>query len=1169
MADFTIEELGKPTGSFSTGSIFDTAKVQKREEDNWIKQSESSFAEKYDAFNKQAAKVNTVAKVANFAYEELYVANNTPEDINFNIDDESTMFAMEQNGVPISKFADIRQSKSQAEMDIRLAWAMVDSDTDKEIEETLTDNQRIGASVTGAVADIDVLAGVGIGALYSKATSLMKIASMEGAVEAGLATLHYATDEDYSVSDGLADFALGTMLAVGGTKLMRDLSKDIEFGNIHKDEAIGDIISDSYKVNRANFFVKQKGIEDEVKIAETATKRRSEFFVKQDEIVKQAEIEKVAKTVEDLNFEIDASKQIVTKTEDRITFLRNRLSNGRKYSKGYARKMRKELDLKAKELDDNRKILSDFEGRLSVSLDGTVTTRIDNINRMLEDMVEPIVRDIRADIDLFKIHVKDLKGNTVREVEDFKADTADMLNVIKTSNPKEYKAINSMIDNIKHGRTPLSLHNISNKKKAAIMALLGTTGAFAGEDTNAEEIMIGFVTLVAIATFSPNIMSALKNNSIKQLVTKYSNKVAVGATKIGLEDSQQGRSFAKARKDLADVAHTRFTSTVAPFQKYSKESADFIEKLLFSYKNGGGAEVDKTMWNHSAIDAYNTAETNAYKLWRTENKLGDTWFLDAKSKVKFRKEVTRAMENRDLDMSDAMKDMIKANDELLEQTYARAKEYGVFGFEKITYTKGKVPRLWHGAKMNDLLNNISAEDVVKIRDSIALAISKTSGKVEDAVQKADKFISGWKKGGDNAINSRTADIYSSLIKQDILPEGMTLDEFANKMNVTKDKSARAKSRIDFNVEDISDIKVNYKGVDTTIGTDFMVERDFKNIFDKVTTQINSSSALAKNWFTTVEEVNKAIENIFAGSQKLKKEAYQILDILTGKPLDIPNATIHNISLVGKDIISIVKLPLVAFSMPPEMLYTLTNAGFTKSLSVGMRAIKGRKDNFLNQLMTISGLGSGTNRIDLTGFQGATDGIDALEDIDIAGTIRNGTMRLRDMSMLANGLAPLSDLFQRMNLMANAEHFQDIVKGKKTINTARMDMFGIDADTIKMFDDDWDMSKWSMKKRDKFGNIMRDMNQQYTPETTLGETALGARTSDIGRLFSALLTYPMQQFNVHGLGDVRAVDKITLMHTSLSFAGAYMGLHARYAIQNKEVEEERIVQLALLNMQEFI
>ncbi len=110
-----------------------------------------------------------------------------------------------------------------------------------------------------------------------------------------------------------------------------------------------------------------------------------------------------------------------------------------------------------------------------------------------------------------------------------------------------------------------------------------------------------------------------------------------------------------------------------------------------------------------------------------------------------------------------------------------------------------------------------------------------------------------------------------------------------------------------------------------------------------------------------------------------------------------------------------------------------------------------------------------------------------------------------------------------------------------------------------------MSSWSQKKQDKFAEILFDMGQQQSLQSTIGESPLFAHTDSLGRLITTLVGYPMQQFNVHGVAGGQHLDRTALMQTAGAFMGSYLGLNARYAMLDKDVDQEQLAIYAMMNI----
>jgi len=410
-----------------------------------------------------------------------------------------------------------------------------------------------------------------------------------------------------------------------------------------------------------------------------------------------------------------------------------------------------------------------------------------------------------------------------------------------------------------------------------------------------------------------------------------------------------------------------------------------------------------------------------------------------------------------------------------------------------------------------------------------------------------------------------------------MKDNVEYEDFLDAMNVPKDKNSRAKYRVDFDINDIEPFEVMVGGKPVKVDKAVFANRDFKSILDTVSNQIYGSAALAQKGYHSRAALNKAIaDNV--NDPTMRNELMQVADLVNGIPIPSNNPFLHDLSMITKDLTMVAKLPLVVFSMPPEFISTIVSGGFFKGLKAlggAFSSMHGKNSYMMRQLSEVSGLGTSTKRIDVSGYRGLTDDVTNLDDDGVASKLRAGTMKLRDLSMLMNGLSYFSDVAQRANLSINTEKLAKYFTGEGKIPDTRLFVYGIDDAMVKRFKnkftftdgslDDFDISKWSIKDQDDFGEILRVMNQETSPETTIGETGLYTRTTDLGRAMSSLISYPMQQFNIHGVDDFRHLDRMGFAHSVGGFMGAYIGLNARYAAQDKEVDDETLILYALLNV----
>lgn len=859
----------------------------------------------------------------------------------------------------------------------------------------------------------------------------------------------------------------------------------------------------------------------------------------------------------------------------------------------------------------NSKARAKLQKQLDKEMDKLYRNSVDNPTTRLIRAIDGMDKDVqgmKAEIDAVRAEVGD--DEFLRIIDD-----------VKQTHPEEIAAIEDIVTKpmTKESQDKfvetMTKAGMSRKKALAAALLLGGTGAVAGDDSNAAMITAGFLAMVLTPVLAPAILRSVKEaggvtNAAGRVANRVRRRWDNSAKRANQATSKRESQLRRVAKTIADMAHTRFTSTIAPFKKAGGKVAKIAEDLMYSADKGGGAEIDKASWAHATMAKYNDMEVKWYKVWKSEKQevIGDGGTMsDALDRSQFRQELSDAVEmiaenpQGFAQLPDSLKNAAKEYDVIKKEIYDRAVEYGVFGFVDRVVTRngkevtikgkshedGMIPRYWNSGRMNELIN--SADDVDEVVEGLTEMLTKafyrTNGDWEASKGIAAKFVDDWKTGrnlGSAGTPVRGDDLYSSI--NTLLKDDVTVEELSEALAIPKERISRAKERIAMKASDLDSFTTKINGEDFTFDKSILIERDAKAILDRTANSMYGASALAKRGYDRVATLERAIRDATEGIKDgdvLRQELLQVTDLILGVPIDSKNRFLHEISMIIKDMVIIAKLPMVAFSMPPELIATL----MTSSLGRGLRSFKRallreyHTDSNMLQLISMTGLGTSYKRLDFTGFRGYGDVGDAIDDVGAISAIRDKTMKMRDLSLILNGLSVFSDGLQRMSMELHLEKIAAFVnKGDtsaKGIPEGRRAEFGIDDEFMEMFKDTFeldgdavkafDSSKWSVRKRDKLAETLRIMNQQTSPETTIGESALYAKSTDMGRAISALLTYPMGQFNQYGLNDLRHLDRGALLHSAGAFMGAYIGLSMRYAIQNKEVSEEDIMLYSLMNI----
>ncbi len=223
MADLEFEELYQPVGAGETSIFEEGARVESIRKTDKAR-DEASFTQFTEGFMAQAKKSNTINKIWNWTDKSLHSMDDN-DVYKKSMDDSVAMELLQTNDLQPKYFSALREAGSKEEQDYVINTAIREQETDEMINNTLSETASITASVTGALVDIDMAVGFGVGALYSKSANIAKILAYEGVGEVGLAATHMAMDEDYTLEDGVFDIVLGTSIAAGATVMLRGANR--------------------------------------------------------------------------------------------------------------------------------------------------------------------------------------------------------------------------------------------------------------------------------------------------------------------------------------------------------------------------------------------------------------------------------------------------------------------------------------------------------------------------------------------------------------------------------------------------------------------------------------------------------------------------------------------------------------------------------------------------------------------------------------------------------------------------------------------------------------------------------------------------------------------------------------------------------------------------------
>ena len=1096
-----------------------------------------------------------------------------------NIKDTMAMDILNKQGLPLEYLKYIRSAKTDKGLETTIEWAKEDAKTKGLIAKTMSSKEIALTTIASSLLTPDMVIPVAlpsaiykvarIGEALDKASIAYKasqvarttkfIAGTEFGAQAATSFFHHNIDKDYTTADAITDTliygTIGTAITRFVTpKALEDIANNTIYGNetkVHKwfkTEAE----AKAYGLEKPKIKPIDTKIvthEAETNIAKLESKRivaritRKQKLIEPRSRLAKAEQElKIAKTEQD----ISKAKLDIQQAKDDIKLIE---SEHRKIMLGH--------------LKNIKAIRESIPQALKVE---RYTWHTQEPSSQLEKIYQSIKKN------------KDIGHTQVVEKQ---------IDIAKENFPEETKQIEDLVT----GKNRSFLNSIAFKKlsktqKALVISsgLIGTSAYASGgssQDNTATNIITALLVIALGYSFRGSLNALFKSKTgIGGLTEGLKNSLVKASKDIVHEESMaDAGALRRTSTSLAEKAYTQFLSTSAPFVKAGGKAKEFITKMLFNKDFGDGALTLKTEWTKERISNYNIAEKKWFRVWQEENSLGrNILAMNQNDMIRFRELVMNVKEGVIDSDSKAIQGLLdEAIHSGMEHMVEVNKTYGTHGFDKIKYEKNYVPRLWRNSNINTILSTMTDTQIEAFRQVLIKSIES-----KNAIKEADTFIKSWRSKIYNASESSKADIVGMLSNQGLLKDGEDIDTILDAITGVGDRTARAKYKVKMNMRTLKE-GLDELGIEG-LGFNDILDRNSASIMDKLANQMYGTAAMSKSGYTSSVKLSNAIKAVMEQDSELGKQAQQIADIVKGVPLETDNKLLQDLSGVAKDLTIATRLPTVIFSMPPEMLQTLFSNGFFNGLKNVGKAIKvkiGKGTEAEQQLAQIGGLGRSTDMLNLRyahrGFSNEflESGSGAFNEF------RKGTMLMRDLVVYWSGLAGIGDVLQLANKFAHIEQIAKIANNlEHSIPSERFIEFGITKERIARlkqhmkFDKDGnllaiDYGKMGIKAQDDLKAMLFNMNQAITPETTVGETALFAHTSSLGRVMSSLVSYPMQQFNIQGIQGVKRMDKYSAIQLMAGIGGTYLGLSARNSLFNKGMSEEDTLKYSLLNSPQLL
>ena len=1129
---------------------------------------ESTVGEAINSFGLAFRELNGAANIWDFIEFDSYSQVPFTEDKNFvkNWNDTSITQYRDQMGFGIEQHARLSEATSSTGLAFITKGIQQDMAIRAEINDNITKGWETTANMTGAVLDLDLAFPLGkVGKAKSLFGTLVKEEGVISNIRSGVAaqaaweTSHSLVNDDYTTADAMLGFS-GMVLFTGA------LTK-FQLSRMN-----ANITSFSPTVAKA----------EAIPVKKWSTKP----------------IDDGASAVDDLfeNYKWTRENPALSKLEDIDTPLSTTVS-----------KMDDEFQQTMKVTDDE----------LITTINKSIQTQMNHITDMVEE-AKNIIRNMDIDgtpaASRQKTEVEEIIDIVRKESGD---DALDLDNMLK-----------SKLQRQKDGSFRIQMANgkLVGKKIPAVVAaaLVGTTAANASEvniggSDVAAALMIFGIALVgggaAWSKFRKNngtLSSAM--DGVKQTMHNTANSVKVVSN---------NKIAANIQKSSA-VLETRLTNTVNRFLTAGGRAKEMGEKLLVNWRDGTvqSAEIMKRRFARIAEAAVAETENVEFVNWlkTVKNKehhpvlnfIENNRLLD-----EFRMEIADAVDG----LKPASPEANKVAKEFVVQMrmlYDEAVKAGMKGFVPRTLKDGTVipaikfdpqyiPRYWRTADMRQLISGASGNRAV-IKSSVAAMIQSAAEKrfakqhaewaktgegkepilqkLSDSEKLADNILKG-AEGESVGKKGRITDNSIARLEAQMAEEGIEMSDAMRKsLGMEADKTARAMYRIDMDYKAFKPFKVMIGGVEQEVKLSDLMDRDSHSIMSRYANEMGGQIALGKAGYDTVADARNAASKIH--NLELREDMNLVIDSLAGEDMVGMTLRQKQVYEVMTGVAFIGKLPLVTVSMLTEFAKILTTKNgmisMLNSIGMGMASRKEYKA-FLAEMRHATGQATASLRHEVNP-KGIDDISNITDQLDSAyggtmGTVSNTVRQGKEAASRYYGLLKFNDFLQEHALFINTKVLSEMLYRGRKMSATRMQQYGITEAILEDFrkskllklDGDGDLlelnwEKFSDAQRDAYVNMTFRMNQNLTQETTLGGTAMYMHSDYFFRSMSYLLTFPAEAFSNHGIRDIVTGDAEAFRSMFAMYAGGYISLKARYAIDNKDVSDEEVAYRAMIGMPIF-
>jgi len=544
----------------------------------------------------------------------------------------------------------------------------------------------------------------------------------------------------------------------------------------------------------------------------------------------------------------------------------------------------------------------------------------------------------------------------------------------------------------------------------------------------------------------------------------------------------------------------------------------------------------------------------------------------AEMKSSFNKSISDAIENPNAILHPDVIAVAKVTSAILKDINARAVAAGVKGFTAKNVIENYLTQV---TKNDSILRIVIGSDGKWERGGVAYeAIRKQYKNMYEGAHSGKK---GYKAGDLDRISYEIMDDIAKANNSNIR---------GNVADMLGDTVSMAKHRRELDKTMFRDFTLNVNGSTFNVTLGHLFERDIETLIAGYSNAMEGHIALARKGYKSYTE---ALDLAGKELPEVKRVATIGINQIIGRSNYDSHSTLANAMRGLSNLTPAIVMPLSALMQIKEGGSTVIRAAknwehfkLATSELKNVLMSRGSDDAYVNWMMDLDARGQTmmANKMHTRLYddsavvsEGVAEGASSMFAAKAA--------KARDFAMIAYGLAPITDIGQRMNSILNMDLLTKVAHGTKRLSITEMESYGLTPSILAKvksnltLNSKGQLTDSSMKALEKnpelyeeISGVVFNMGQTQMLTPMIGASPAMFHESALGAAMGTLSSFAFNAYSTYGTPMVKGMSRgepSTYLDLTLWFGSMYAVQEMKDALKGRERTEQEKIIAALMQM----